>query len=221
MVNDYLIINGDCRRMPVDLSRVDAVVMDPPYGISESVGKNSSWASRPSRRRRANGWEAESWDEKPGDLDHVLAFDGPMAIWGGNYFPLPPSRGWLVWHKPDALPSMADAELAWTNLNANARHFAWRVNATHPERVGHASQKPLALMRWTILQLDLPPGSLILDPYMGSGSTLIAALAEGHRAIGIEIDPRYCEIARRRIERPHARVPRPGRAESHPLFDGA
>ena len=75
-------------------------------------------------------------------------------------------------------------------------------------------------MRWCIRLMGLPPNSLILDPYMGSGTTLIAALAEGHRAIGVEIDPRYCAIARRRIERPHAAVPRAGRDVPLPLFDG-
>lgn len=209
----YLIINGDCRRGLVDLSLVDAVVTDPPYGMGDS-----SWASRPSKWRRADGFAPEGWDEAPGRLDILRGFTGPMAVWGGNYFELPPSRGWLTWHKPDSPPSMADLELCWTNRDMNARQFSWSISATNAERVGHPSQKPVALMRWTIRQLGLRPDSLILDPWAGSGSTIIAALAEGHRTIGIEVDPRYCEIARRRIERPHAVISRDQTDKPLPLF---
>lgn len=215
-ISGYLIINGDCRRGAVDLSRVDAIVTDPPYGLGES-----SWASRPSKWRRADGFAPEGWDHTPGHVLDLLSFPGPIAIWGGNYFALPPSRGWLSWYKPDAPPSMADLELCWTNRDMNARQFSWSISATNPERVGHASQKPVALMRWTIRQLGLKPGSLILDPYMGSGSTVAAALAEGNRAIGIEADPKWCAVARFRIERPHARVSRPKQDEALPLFGSA
>jgi DNA modification methylase len=216
----YLIVNGDSRHLPLDLSRVDAVISDPPYGIGEGVGKNSSWASRPSKWRRADGFGVESWDGAIGLPPGLPEFSGPIVIWGGNYFGLPPSRGWLVWSKPDAPPSMADVELGWTNLDMNSRIFPWSIGAMNAERVGHPTQKPIALMRWCIRLMDLPPDSLILDPYMGSGTTLIAAIAEGHRAVGIEVDRGYCEVARRRLERPHGPVPRPGRAEHHPLFAG-
>lgn len=221
MANRYLIINGDCRRGLIDLSKVDAVVTDPTYGLGECAGPQSSWASRPSKWRRAVGHGQEDWDAAPASLEDLMGFDGPMAVWGGNYFLLPPSRGWLTWYKPDAPPSMADLEMCWTNRDMNARQFSWSIGATNAERVGHPTQKPVALMRWTIQELRLPLDSLIYDPYCGSGSTLIAALAEGHRCIGVEIDPRYCEVARRRIERPHAPVPRPSRDTAPlPLFQG-
>jgi site-specific DNA-methyltransferase (adenine-specific) len=211
----YLLINGDSRRLPIDLAAVDAVVTDPPYGIGAAKAKaHSSIRDNPK-------WDHADWDNQPAtffDLKQFMDTGKPCVIWGGNYFGLPPSPCWLVWNKPERNFSLADAELAWTNRMGAARCF------DHPRIDGnrvHPTQKPIALMRWCIRLLKLPPNSLILDPYMGVGTTIIAALAEGHRAIGIEIDPGYCAIARRRLEHPHAAVPRPGRVEFHPLFGDA
>jgi hypothetical protein len=105
----------------------------------------------------------------------------------------------------------------------DADPFLYCTKASQSDRGSgneHPTVKSLALMRW-LCRLACPKGGVILDPFAGSGSTIIAALAEGHRAIGIEIDSRYCEIARRRLEHPHAVVPRPGKAEFHPLFGDA
>ena len=130
-------------------------------------------------------------------LDVVLAAAPVQAIWGGNYYALPPSRGWLSWFKPDAPPSMANFELAWTNLDRNARQISHSIAATNAERIGHPTQKPLAVMRWCIDQIGTPAS--VLDPYMGSGSTGVAALQMGLVFVGIEIDPRYFEIACERV----------------------
>ena len=133
------------------------------------------------------------------DLTDILNVGGVCVVWGGNYFALPPSRGWLVWFKPDAVPSMSSVELAWTNRDANSRQLSYSIAATNAERIGHPTQKPVRVMRWTIQQLKLPPNSLILDPFGGSGTTAIAALREGHRCIIIEKEPAYVEIIRRRV----------------------
>jgi site-specific DNA-methyltransferase (adenine-specific)/modification methylase len=225
-MSDYLILNADCRRMPVDLARVDAVVTDPPYGIGyrrEAGGRGLMHRDRPLRIRG---------DDRPFDPRRWL--DLPCLFWGAHHFAERLPRGsWLAWDKaPNCGPddNFADCDFAWCSMpgiKRNIFRYSWKgmACAKIDENNGrgqvirlHPTQKPIALMRWCVRLLGLPPGSTILDPYMGSGSTLIAALAEGHRAIGIEIDPRYCAIARRRIERPHAPVPRPGRAEELPLF---
>jgi len=121
-----------------------------------------------------------------------------LVIWGGNYYALPPSRGWLSWFKPDAPPSMANFELAWTNRDCNARQISHSISATNGERVGHPTQKPERVMRWTIEQAGNP--ATILDPFMGSGTTGVAAMQLGRKFIGIEIEPKYFDIACKRIE---------------------
>ena len=182
------IYHGDARDF-LDL-RVDVLVTDPPYGIG--------FAGQPTKWQRRAGQTPEDWDAEPFDDVDALLLTAPVAcIWGGNYYTLPASRGWLAWIKPDAPPSMGSVELAWTNLNRNARHIICSIGATNAERVGHPTQKPLAVMRWTVAGMPL---GTILDPFMGSGTTLVAAKDLGRKAIGIEIEERYCEIAARRCQ---------------------
>lgn len=182
---------GDCMEVLPTLPKVDAVITDPPYGIG--------FAAQPTKWQRLAGKVPEGWDDNPAAaLSDVLLLGTVQCVWGGNYYCLPPSRGWLSWFKPDAPPSMASLELAWTNLDRNARQFAWAIGATNAERVGHPTQKPLALMRWCIDQLGRPAS--ILDAYMGSGTTGVAAAEMGLSFIGIEREPRYFDIACRRIE---------------------
>jgi site-specific DNA-methyltransferase (adenine-specific)/modification methylase len=162
--------------------------------------------AHPSNYRRAAGARGEAWDKQPFEaLDAVLAKAPVQCVWGGNHYALPLSRGWLVWHKPDALPSMADVELAWTNLDCNARHFSRSTAATNAERVGHPTQKPLALMLWCIAQLARPRS--ILDPFMGTGTTGVAASMLGCAFTGIEIEERYFDISCERIENAQRQAP--------------
>jgi len=176
------IYHGDCRGILPHVT-ADVVVTDPPYGIFEHGGK---WG------RKAD----LQWDRKPADGVAGIVGDRPAVVWGGNYFGLPPSRGWLVWYKRDAVPSASQVELAWTSSDANSALFDWPIAATNAERIGHPTQKPLALMRWCI---GFVPAGTILDPFMGSGTTLVAAKQLGRKAIGIEIEERYCEIAAKRL----------------------
>lgn len=185
-----VIYNSDCRLVLPQLPRVDLVLTDPPYGIG--------FAARPTKWQRQAGETPQQWDNAPvGFLADVLAKGRYQILWGGNYYPLPPSRGWLSWYKPDAPPSMASVEFAWTNRDANARQFMRSISATNAERVRHPTQKPEALMRWCLMQFE--EAASILDPFMGSGTTLVAAKQLGRRAIGIEIEERYCEIAAERL----------------------
>jgi DNA modification methylase len=127
-----------------------------------------------------------------------------QIIFGGNYFDLPRARCWLIWDKLRGDTCFADGEMAWTNLDKTVRIIRWRWNGfltedSNPrdERV-HPTQKPVAVMHWAIRQAP-DSCSLILDPWMGSGTTLFAAKLLGRKAIGIEIEERYCEIAARRL----------------------
>jgi DNA modification methylase len=117
-----------------------------------------------------------------------------VIVWGGNYFDLPPSRCWLVWNKPERGFTLAEAELAWTNADAVVRVFD--APRSEPGRE-HPTQKPVALMRWCIAKLS--KAETILDPFMGSGTTGVACVKLGRRFIGIEREPKYFDIACRRI----------------------
>lgn len=184
------IYHGDCREILPQLGAFDALVTDPPYGIS--------WCARPGKWQRRAGAVAEHWDnEKPDFVHNLLSYGAYCIVWGGNYFPLPISRGWLCWLKPDAPPCMGDVELAWTNLDRTAQAITHSIAATNAERVGHPTQKPLAVMKWAIAQL--PMIGTLVDPFSGSGSTLVAAKSIGIDATGIEIEEKYCEIAAKRL----------------------
>jgi len=193
------IYHGDCREILPEI-RADVVVTDPPYGIGskwahgEMVGRNGS----------SRLWgKGETWDDAPPGADTLalVLYAAPLAcIWGGNYFGLPPSRQWLVWDKVQQF-SGSDAELAWTNWPGTVRVYrksrieAYGANAESVK--AHPTEKPIGLIRWCIG--FVPDAQLILDPFMGSGTTLRAAKDLGRRAIGIEIEERYCEIAAKRL----------------------
>lgn len=181
---------GDCREVLPTLPRVNAVVTDPPYGIG--------FAARPTNCQRRAGKTPETWDDSTVPIVTSLPEIAPCIIWGGNYYELPPSRGWLSWFKPDAPPSMASFELAWTSFDANARQLSVSIGETNPERVGHPTQKPLRLMKWCLGFVS--EAQTILDPFMGSGTTGVAAVQMGRDFIGIEREPKYFDIACKRIE---------------------
>lgn len=190
------VYHGDCREVLPFLPKTDLLLTDPPYG--------GGYAADPlpvmSKGRRIVNHAPESWDNDAVPqwlLDMARASCRYQVVWGGNYYALPVARCWLSWHKPDAPPSMANVELAWTNLDRNAQQFSWSIAATNAERVGHPTQKPEAVMRWALMQA--PEGCNVLDPFMGSGTTLVACKRMGRKAIGIERERRYCDIAVERL----------------------
>ena len=189
------IYHGDCREILPTLESVDLVLTDPPYGMSYQHGARAGGYKL--------GFDGESvvGDDQPFDPAFLLSY--PRAVlWGGNHFAnkLPASRGWLVWDKRGGIPSndQSDCELAWTNCLTTARlfHRYWNGGGISEERF-HPTQKALGLMKWCIELF--PDAQTILDPFMGSGTTLRAAKDLGRRAIGIEIEERYCEIAAKRL----------------------
>ena len=197
----WCVINADCLDILPTLPDkcVDLVLTDPPYGIG------SVWKGGFSEKHGWGGSKAESfkrneWDERPptkGTLDTLRKISGNMIVWGGNYFELPPSRCWLVWNKPERGFTLAEAELAWTNFDKVGRVFDGNRHV-NGERV-HPTQKPTALMCWCIENYS-KKGDIILDPFLGSGTTIVAAQRLGRRCIGIELDKDYCKLAINRIE---------------------
>jgi DNA modification methylase len=187
---------GDCREILPTLPKVDAVITDPPYGIGMDGG-NVGY-------KGFNDLEKLGWDKTPPDtnlIEMVVAAGTVAILWGGNYFGLPPSRCFLIWDKGAGFKgrSYAEAELAWTSLDANVRIFQWDPLARGDYKgKEHPTQKPIALMEWCMKRAGDPKS--VLDPFMGSGSTGIACSNLGIQFIGIEREPKYFDIACRRIE---------------------
>ncbi len=192
---------GDCLDIIPALERVDAVITDPPYGIGEAAGANKSRGNL----AIAKDYGVDAWDNNPIDkvlMDFVVNAGRAVIIFGGNYYPMPAASCWLVWDKENGANDFADAELAWTNLPKAVRLIRYRWNgmlrANNEQRGDHPTQKPLGVMRWCIDQAGNP--QTILDPFMGSGTTGVAAVQMGRKFIGIEREPKYFDIACRRIE---------------------
>lgn len=182
---------GDCMDILPTLPKVDAVITDPPYGLGKRM-QGGTWAAQDHNRGFLK-WDLEAKQEW---VDSILSLGVDSIIWGGNYFSVPATRCWLVWNKVNAVQTMADLEMAWTNIDKPAKRFDHPVGRVE---FGHPTQKPLPLMSWCVEQLKNNPQT-ILDPFMGSGTTGVAAVQMGRKFIGIEREPKYFEIACKRIE---------------------
>ena len=193
------LILGDCREIIGGLE-YDAICTDPPYGLGDlwqgGGGKSkSSWAFDPK--------EAQAWDQFAPDWLPDLVGATPAVVWGGNYMPFPTSRAWLVWDKGIPDFTTGHSELAWTNLNQPVRNFKLCPNVMTPTgtdgKKKHPTQKPLALMEWCLG--FLPNAKTILDPFAGSGTTLVACQRLGRMGTGIELDEEYWRIACERVHK--------------------
>ena len=199
IIGDATLYLGDCMDILLTLDKVDAVITDPPYGINENHKKVASRG----QLAKPKDYGEFDWDKSPPSKDLIDAIRNKAqwsALFGGNYFELPPTSCWLVWDKLNS-GDFADCELAWTNWPKAVRRIQWRWNGMirqgNEERY-HPTQKPLEVMKWVI---DLCPKSeTILDPFMGSGTTGVAAIQMGRKFIGIEREPKYFDIACERIE---------------------
>ena len=200
VIGDATLYLGDCMEILPTLGKVDAVITDPPYGINEAAGKNKSR----SVMAVSKDYGDDEWDGAPPSehlIGLVLAAGKWQALFGGNYFGLPASSCWLVWDKLNGDNDFADCELAWTNWPKAVRRISWRWHGMlrqGNEAREHPTQKPLEVMKW-VLNL-CPKADSVLDPFMGSGTTGVACMHQGRKFIGIEREPKYFDIACRRIE---------------------
>ena len=197
---------ADCRDVLPHLPKMDLCLTDPPYGIKMSQGfegfEGFGGFGEPIARKQY----PDTWDDKrPSDdlLRLVIASANSSIIWGGNFFAdvLPRSTHWLVWDKLNTMPSFGDCELAWTSLERKSVKkltVEWNGLLGKEKVRQHPTQKPIELMKLCLLAYS-DIGQIVLDPFMGSGTTLVAAKNLGRKAIGIEIEERYCEIAAKRL----------------------
>jgi len=197
------IYHADCRVVLPTLPKVDLVLTDPPYGIGEAAGKNKSRGKMAVSKDFGN----LAWDNEPPPawlFGLMTEMSTHQIVFGGNYFPLPPSSCWLVWDKDNGETDFADCELAWTNLPKAVRRLKWRwqgmlqEDMAHKEYRDHPTQKPVPVMKWALSQAP-DTVKTVLDPFMGSGTTLVACKQAGISCIGIEREERYCEVAVKRL----------------------
>lgn len=189
-IGDCRLLLGDCAAIMPGLYGVAAVLTDPPYGIGI--------AANPVRQKHAK----KEWDAGTPDaaiFDVIRAISDQQIIWGGNYFPLPPSQCFLVWDKvqPEDF-SLAMCEQAWASFPSPAKLYRRRVVGY--EKL-HPTQKPIELMEWC---LRFFAAGTVLDPFAGSGTTGVACARQGREFIGIELDPEYFEIMCDRIRKAYA-----------------
>lgn len=192
---------GDCREILPLLPKVDLVLTDPPYGIGMDGG-NVGY-------KGFNDFEKLDWDkETPSKhlIDACVSLGNNAILWGGNYFDLPPTRCYLIWDKGAGFKgrTYAEAELAWTSMDANVRVLQHDplANRDYSGKY-HPTMKPVRVIEWC-LDLAPKPTSTVADPFMGSGTTGVACANMGKTFYGIEREPKYFDIACKRIEQAYA-----------------
>lgn len=200
-LSDNVVLHlGDCREILPTLGGGIAMISDPPYGIAFKKGSGGKG------KHAVRNEDAIVGDDVPFDPEPFLHFDD-VIMWGGNHFAarLPHGR-WLAWDKLAGMAefdSFSDVEFAWRAGRGKDRVFShlWKGLCKASEKGGkerwHPTQKPVALMVWCLGMVA--PGLAVLDPFMGSGTTGVACAQLGRRFIGIEIEPKYFDIACRRI----------------------
>jgi DNA modification methylase len=206
---------GDCRDVINDL-QFDSIVTDPPYGLSKLL--NRSWESfsrilnKKQRQRnlhKGGTWATKEiykdidWDSETPDVTFLLERNVPTMLFGGNYFTgLLPSRKWIVWDKGGSFyrRSFAECELCYCNFDGNTRIIKCNVERAKV----HPTQKPVVVIQFCISELPKGRGNIICDPYMGSGTTGVAAVQMNRAFIGIEKKKEYFDIACKRIKEAYA-----------------
>lgn len=195
------IYHGDSREIMPHLKPFDLLLTDPPYGIGET-------GARSNRNRKGDArWKAPSnkdygkqeWDSKPVEewvMHLARRLCEKQIIFGGNYYDLPPCKGWLIWDKETDGKNGADCEMAWRNFGGaskRVRHLWDGFRMKTNERRDHPTQKPLEVMAWALKQAG--DVQTVLDPWMGSGTTLRACKDAHVHCVGIEMQREFCEIA--------------------------
>lgn len=211
-IGDATLHCGDCLDVLPLLPRVDAVITDPPYGMNWNTDSTRFGGGSRARGDGRQDWGAISGDAIPFDPRLWLQFDRVIMFGANHYAARLPVGTTLVWlKKADHLfgTFLSDAEIAW--MKGGHGVYCYRKQFPPPSRmaeaggsVAHPTQKPVGLMAWCMDRAGVASGAVVLDPYMGSGSTGVAAVETGRKFIGIEREPRYFDIACERISRAQA-----------------
>ncbi len=189
------LLHMDCMEYMASLpdNAFELAIVDPPYGIGVNQMRMGS--------RQTVLPDTRQWDNEVPSPEYFIELrrvSQNQIVWGGNYFTLPPSRGFVVWDKGETMyeRSFAECEYAWLSMDVSAKMF--KMNPVQLDRF-HPTQKPVALYRW-LLHNYAKPGWRILDTHLGSGSSAIAAHEMGFEFVGLEIDADYIAAARKRFD---------------------
>jgi len=182
----------------------DLVLTDPPYGINADKGVGGFGVSRETARHYEDNWDSKTPEQEV--FDEIIRVSNSAIIFGGQFFTdkLPVNGHWIVWDKVGGVKfdnPFGDCELAWTNINKKSvkKYICIQQGFVSEEKErSHPTQKPVRVFG-SIIQ-DLKEINTILDPFMGSGTTLVAAKQLGRKATGIEISHKYCDIAVDRLK---------------------
>ena len=207
-----LYLNADCMNPETGLpsypdNHFDLAIVDPPYGIGEDGGTNSSR----SKLSTAKTFEAKGWDKeapKQAYFDELRRVSKNQIVWGANHFisRIPfDSSCWIVWDKVNGETDFADCELAWSSFKTAVRQFRFQWqgmlqgNMKNKEQRLHPTQKPMALYRW-LLKNYAKQGDRILDTHVGSASSLVVYEEMGFEYVGFELDTDYYKESCKRLE---------------------
>ena len=177
----------------------ELAIVDPPYGIGVN---QMNMGGRKTIQPTDKKWDNEIPNQEY--FDEIIRVSKEQIIWGGNYFPLRPSRCFVIWDKGEMMygRSFAECEYAWVSMDKSAR--VYKLNPTQLDRI-HPTQKPIKLYKW-LLKNYAKEGNKILDTHVGSASSLIACYDMGFDYIGFELDKEYFDKANERIEIVKAQV---------------
>lgn len=206
-IGDCTLYLGDCREILPTLGKVDCVVTDPPYGMNLNTD-STRFTAGSVKRGDGRKWNRIVGDAQPIDLS--ILPEVPSVIFGYNHFADQLGKGaCLVWIKRNVWSFgtfLSDAEIAWKSVGCGVFCFHHPVNGTDYVNRGflkwHPTEKPVQVMHWCIEKHT--KGRVILDPFMGSGTTGVACVKLGRKFIGIEINEGYFDIACKRIEKAYA-----------------
>ena len=199
--------NNDCLKFMRKMSdkSVDLVLTDPPYGINENNEKNLSRGIL----TKPKDYGHYDWDKKKIEkkyFDEIFRISKNQIIFGGNYYGsiLGDTSCYIVWDKNNGNNDFADCELAWTSFKTAVRKYKYTWNGMIQENMKnkeyryHPTQKPVGLFS-KIIEDYSKENDLILDPFLGSGTTAVACQNLHRNFIGIEKEEKYCKISRERL----------------------
>ncbi|HTO17276.1 MAG TPA: DNA methyltransferase [Edaphocola sp.] len=198
ILGNIKLYNADCMEIMKGFNdkQFDLAICDPPYGLGDKLAHDGN--GKNSQSKFTSEFKLKDWDNKIPDssyFNELMRVSKNQIIWGGNYFPLPPTRCFICWDKMVFIPSMSRIEQAWTSFDKLPQLVQY--NNTDPNRI-HLTQKPVKLYKW-LLQNYAEAGDIILDTHFGSLSIGIACHDMKFDLTAIELDKDYYEQAKQRL----------------------
>ena len=199
------IIRGGCLEYMQTLpdKSIELILTDPPYGKKADKGTNGFGAAK--NRRYAGGWDGKRPDKAV--FDEMQRVSKNMIIFGANYFAdmLSPSNCWIFWDKKGEIKfqnPFADGELIYTTFKKPVKRIVFRQQGfitDSKDKRYHPTQKPSELVQ-KLIEMFTEEGQTVFDPFIGSGTTAVAAIRAGRKYLGCEIDSEFCDICEQRIK---------------------